>query len=80
MRNTTSRWVSRFVLVAAVVGTIGCDRVTKHLASTTLAGVPGRSWFGDTVRVEYVENRGGFLSLGASLPPGLRAAVGGSRE
>ena len=29
---------------------------------------------GDTVRIEYAENAGGFLSLGANLPPVARTA------
>jgi signal peptidase II len=72
MIKITARW-SRLVLVLAVLGTIGCDRVTKHLAADALAG--GRSYLGDTVWLGYVENRGGFLSLGASLPPGVRTVV-----
>jgi signal peptidase II len=68
-------WASRLVLVVAVLGTIGCDRVTKHMATTTLAGMPGRSYLADTVWVGYVENRGGFLSVGATLPPDVRAFV-----
>ena len=65
----------RAMLFAATVITIGCDRVTKHLAITTLAGTLGRTFAGDTIRFEYVENTGGFLSLGASLPPSLRTAL-----
>jgi len=61
-----SRWTCRLVLVGAVLGTIGCDRVTKHLAATTLAGAPGRAYFAETVWLGYVENPGGFLSLGAA--------------
>ncbi len=63
------------VLVLAALVTVSCDRLTKHVAVTTLAGAPNRSYFADTVRVEYVENPGGFLSLGASLPPILRTGV-----
>jgi signal peptidase II len=68
-------WGGRVVLIAAGLGTIGCDRVTKHVAITALAGTPGRSYFGDTVRLAYAENAGGFLSLGATLPPGTRAII-----
>ena len=75
MITTTSRLAGRFVLVLAVLGTIGCDRVTKHVAAGALAGVPGRSYLGDTIRLGYVENRGGFLSVGASLPPAVRTLV-----
>ncbi len=63
------------MLLVAVLATIGCDRLTKHVATTTLAGVPGRSFLADTVRLGYAENAGGFLSLGASLPPGARVAI-----
>src|SRR5215813_6900567 len=63
------------MLLAIAVATIGCDRVTKHLAVTSLAGTPGRSFFADTMRLEYAENSGGFLSLGANLPIAVRTAI-----
>ena len=65
----------RLVLLVAVLTTIGCDRLTKHVASTSLAGTPGRSYLGDTVRLGYVENPGGFLSFGADWPPAVRTGV-----
>src|SRR5215510_11989851 len=73
--NLARRWTGRIVLLLAVVGTIGCDQVTKHVATTALAGLPDRSYFGDTVRIGYVENQGGFLSLGADMAPARRAAI-----
>jgi lipoprotein signal peptidase len=51
----------RLVLLLAIGATIGCDRVTKHVAATTLSGTPSRSFLADTVRLEYVENTGAFL-------------------
>jgi signal peptidase II len=63
------------LLIVAALGTIGCDRVTKHAASAYLAGTPDRSFLSDTIRLGYVENTGGFLSLGADLPPIARDAV-----
>jgi signal peptidase II len=75
MIKTTARWASRLGLVVAVVGTIGCDRVTKHLAASALAGEPSRSYLADTIWIGYTENRGGFLSLGAGLPPGVRTLI-----
>src|SRR5262245_4188399 len=63
------------VLLAIAAATIGCDRATKYFAVTTLAGTPGQSLFAGTVRLEYAENSGGFLSLGANLPPAVRAAI-----
>jgi signal peptidase II len=62
----------RLVLLVAISGTVGCDQVTKHAARTILAGSAGRSYLADTVRFEYVENAGGFLSLGADWPPAVR--------
>jgi len=64
-----------FLLLVAVLGTIGCDRVTKHVATTTLAGQPSRSYLGGTVWLGYAENRGGFLSLGANLPSSIRTVI-----
>jgi signal peptidase II len=63
------------LLIVAALGTIGCDRITKHAASTYLAGTPDRSFLSDTIRLGYAENTGGFLSLGADLPPIARHAV-----
>jgi signal peptidase II len=66
---------TRLALTIVVLATIGCDRVTKHVASVALAGEPMRSFLADTVRLVYSENIGGFLSLGANLPPAARTAV-----
>jgi signal peptidase II len=70
--KTLRRGVLLCLLLAA---TAGCDRVTKHLAVTTLAGLPSQSYLGDTVRLDYHENSGGFLSLGATWRPEVRTAV-----
>jgi signal peptidase II len=72
MPKTFRRGVLLCLLLAA---TAGCDRVTKHLAVTTLAGTSGHSYFGDTVRLDYHENPGGFLSAGADWRPQTRAIV-----
>ncbi len=66
------RWT---VVAAILVLVVAGDRATKHYASRHLAGTPPRSYLSDTVRVEYTETRGGFLGLGAALPPPLRSAV-----
>jgi signal peptidase II len=68
---------ARLVLLIAIGATIGCDRVTKHIAATTLSGEPRQSFLGDTVRLEYAENTGAFLSLGTDWPPRVRTAVFG---
>lgn len=65
----------RLALFVTVVATVGCDRVTKYVASNILAGTPGRSFLADSVRFAYVENAGGFLSLGADLPATARTGL-----
>jgi signal peptidase II len=65
----------RLLLLVVIAATIGCDRVTKHVATATLAGGPSRSFLADTIRLEYVENAGGFLSLGADLPRSVRTGL-----
>ena len=65
----------RIALVVLLVGTVGCDRVTKHFAAATLTQMPRQSFFADTVRLEYVENPGAFMGLGAEWPPAVRIAL-----
>jgi signal peptidase II len=68
----SSRSTYRLVLVLGIVAaTIGCDRVTKTLA-TSLRGEGARSFLKDTVRLEYIENRGAFLGLGRTLGDSAR--------
>ena len=51
---------------------VGCDQLTKEAAYQYLALQPPQSWFHDTVRLQYAENTGAFLSLGGDLSEGLR--------
>ncbi len=50
---------------------ISCDQVTKKLAKSHLMDQEPASYFHDTFRLEYVENTGAALSLGAGLPKPL---------
>jgi signal peptidase II len=65
----------RLVVLALAASSVGCDRVTKRLATDWLAGEPVRSYLGDTLRLTYAQNTGGFLSLGENLPHFARTAV-----
>jgi signal peptidase II len=67
----------RVVLLVAIGATIGCDRATRHIAATMLSGTTSRSFLADTVRLEYVENVGAFLRLGADWPFWVRTALFG---
>lgn len=68
----------RLVLLLAIGATIGCDRVTKHLAATRLSDGPSGSFLADTLRLEYAENTGAFLSIGADWPRPVRTVVFGA--
>jgi signal peptidase II len=65
----------RLLAIVLMLTTIGCDRVTKHLATTRLAGNSARSYLSGTVRLEYAENPGAFLSFGENLPSWARTGL-----
>jgi signal peptidase II len=67
-----TRWTIPSILL---VTTAVCDRLTKYLASVHLVGAPPQSYLHNTIRLEYAENSGAFLSLGAELPDGIRTAI-----
>ena len=74
------------MLCLLVAGTAGCDRVTKQLAVMTLAGMPERSYLGDTIRLDYHENAVGsgadaqaaaYIQIGSSDRNGAERALHG---
>ena len=68
--------LKRIVLVFVILlGCVGCDQVTKSVARQHLQSHPAVSFLGDTLRLQYAENPGAFLSLGASLPHRWSTAV-----
>lgn len=74
----TNRW--RLALLSLVMlCCVGCDQAAKAMARDSLMGRT-ISLLGGAVRFEYAENTGAFLSLGSSLPSGMRALlfVGGT--
>lgn len=65
--------VVRLAIAAAILSScIGCDQLTKQLATSSLQGTPSRSLLGDTIRLEYARNSGGFLSFGSELSDSTR--------
>jgi signal peptidase II len=75
MRNAMTKTAKTIILCVFVLMTVGCDHVTKHIATTSLKDSPGHSFFADTVRLEYAENTGGMLSLGGDLSGTARAVI-----
>ena len=69
------RWKRVALVVATLIGLVGCDQQTKALASKHLGESDARSFLAGAVRLDYTENRGAFLSLGATLPAKWRTLV-----
>jgi signal peptidase II len=66
----------RFLLTTSVLLlSVGCDQATKRVAVAMLKDGPVHHYLLDTVRLQYAENPGAFLSLGASLPPLVRQLI-----
>src|ERR1700720_309625 len=55
------------VLALTLTACVGCDQLSKSAARTYLPRDSVVSLLGGTVRLQYAENPGAFLSLGAAL-------------
>jgi signal peptidase II len=75
VRLSTVRFKRNLLIVILLVGCVGCDQLTKDVAQQYLALEAPRSWFHDTVRLEYAENTGAFLSLGSGFSERLRVIL-----
>src|SRR5258708_678030 len=56
-------------LLAVLVACVGCDQVTKSIATRTLAPLPPQTYFHGMLRLEYVRNPGAILGMGGNLSP-----------
>ena len=63
------------VVLLITLTCVGCDQATKLVAKRYLAPNALFSYAGDTFRLQYAENTGAFLSLGAALPDPWRHLV-----
>lgn len=63
------------VASAIILVLIVLDQWVKALAVTHLKGQRGYTYLGEFIHIEYAENRGAFLSLGASLSDEARLWV-----
>jgi signal peptidase II len=68
-------WRRVVLITVTLAACVGCDQRTKVLAENYLRGTEAVSLFADTIRLDYTENPGAFLSLGASLPVRWRTAA-----
>ncbi len=74
-RRGLRRGVSGIALLAIAAIVIGCDQTSKHFAVVHLLDEPSKTFLGGLLRLEYAENVGAFLSLGAALPAWARTAL-----
>ena len=73
MQRSTVVRVGAIALIVLV--TIGLDQTTKELARTYLRDQGTVRVVGDVFIFRYVENVGGFLSLGSRLPGAVRTGL-----
>ncbi len=67
---------NRTVLVLLLlILSVGCDQLTKDVAHQHLALHSPHSWFHDTIRLQYAENTGAFLSVGGGFSEKLRVLL-----
>jgi len=62
-------------VVITSVACVGIDQLTKLIAKRTLVDGELITLLGDSIRLQLARNYGTFLSLGASLPEGVRTAA-----
>lgn len=59
-------------IILILLACTGCDQATKAVAKEHAPRHAAFSFAYDTIRLQYVENRGAFLGVGAALPEPAR--------
>jgi signal peptidase II len=63
----------KLILISILfISCIGCDQTTKEIARVSLQTTFSYSFLNGFVRLQYAENPGGMMSLGAGLHPEVR--------
>lgn len=71
----TQRTQRRIIVVVIPLLCIILDQASKAVARQRLIGAPAREFASGLLRIEYAENPGAFLSLGANLPGETRFVI-----
>ena len=61
-----------FLIALVLFSCVGCDQVTKNIARQALANSEPIIFLNNVFRLQYVENSGAFLSLGATSSENIR--------
>jgi signal peptidase II len=64
--------VERIYRLLILISCTSCDRMTKTIAKESLASSSPISLLNGSIRIEYTENLGAILGLGANLPGQVR--------
>ena len=72
---TLTRKLRLALLLAVLLGAVGCDQTSKHFARTELGQFGSVTLPGGFGELRLAENAGSFLSLGASLPEPWRLGL-----
>ena len=67
-----NRWKRITIIMSLLIGYVGLDQFTKYFAKKMLVSGTVIRFLGDTVRLQYAENKGIYLGLGSALPDEIR--------
>lgn len=70
-----ARFIRIVIVAITLLSCVGCDQATKAMAKEYLPRDEVLSFACDTFRLQYAENKGAFLSVGASLPEKARGLL-----
>ncbi len=70
-----ARFIQIVIVAITLLNCVGCDQATKTVAKEYLPRNEVLSFAHDTFRLQYAENKGAFLSIGASLPEKTRGLL-----
>ena len=63
------------IMVVTILCCISCDQAAKTVVKNNLPRHEIISFAGDTLRLQYTENKGAFLGMGAKLPEKARTLI-----
>jgi signal peptidase II len=70
--HNIGRWKRLAFVIIILLACTGCDQITKNVARRELKLSAPISLLGDVIRLQYAENPGALMSLGAGLPAEVR--------
>ncbi len=69
------RFQRTYLMLLVLLSCVGCDQISKTIAKSSLEKSPPISYLGETIRLQYAENSGAFLSLGSGFSKRTRTVL-----